>query len=151
MKTATEADQLAWVAADEAARRRLLATRYAQVDAGRIDPALFAGRPLRIGELEWFASAADLARTMDWLRRNGDEQTLGILAISPGGPPSLRQDFAYVGFKGGSEPGVISLTWLVRSRAGAWHAVTGSWNNPEAPVDEAQFLGLMQRALRLVR
>ena len=110
-----------------------------------------AGRPLRIGELEWFASANDLARTLDWLRRNGDPQALAILGISPGGAPSLRQDFDYVGYKGGSEPGVLNLTWLVRNRAGVWHAVTGTWNNPAAALDEARFVGLMQRALQLVR
>jgi hypothetical protein len=63
----------------------------------------------------------------------------------------MKQDYAYAGFKGGSEPGVINLTWLIRNRAGAWHVVTGSWNNPAAPVDEARFTGLMGRALALVR
>ena len=151
LKTAPEADQLAWVAADEAGRRRLLAERYARVDPDRIDPALFAGPPLRIGELEWFASAADLVRTMDWLRRRGDETARAILAISPGGGASLRRDFAYIGFKGGSEPGVLNTTWLVRNQAGQWHVVTASWNNPAAPLEEARFIGLMQRALRLIR
>jgi len=151
LKTAPEADQRAWAAADEAERRRLLASRYAAVDPDRIDAGVFAGPPMRIAELEWFASPADLVRTMDWLRRNGDETARAILAISPGGPPSLRQDFAYVGYKGGSEPGVLSLTWLVRSRAGVWHVVTGSWNDPAAALDEARFIGLMQRALQLVR
>lgn len=151
LKTATDDDLHAWSAADEAQRRRLLADRYVAIDPAGIDPARFAGPPLRIGQLEWFASAEDLVRTMDWLRRHGDDDARAILAISPGGPPTLREDFAYVGFKGGSEPGVINLTWLVRSRAGAWHAVTGSWNNPQAPVDEARFVALMSRALQLVR
>ena len=151
LKTAPDADQRAWFAADEAGRRRLLVSRYDHVDAQSIDPALFAGAPRRIIELEWFASASDLVRTMDWLRRNADPTALAILGINPGGTPSLRQDFAYVGYKGGSEPGVLNLTWLVRNRAGVWHAVTGSWNNTEAAVDEARFLGIMQRALQLVR
>ena len=32
---------------------------------------------------------------------------------------------------------MLNLTWLVRNRAGAWHVVTGSWNNPAAPLEEA--------------
>jgi beta-lactamase class A len=151
LKTAPEADQQAWTAADEAERRRLLADRYANADAERIDPAIFTGRPMRIAELEWFASAADLVRTMDWLRRNGDETARAILAISPGGPPTLRRDFAYIGYKGGSEPGVLNQTWLVRNQAGVWHVVTVSWNNPDAPLEEARFFGLASRALQLVR
>jgi beta-lactamase class A len=151
LKTAPEADRRAFIAANEAERRRLLATLYAEVDTTRIDPSLFAGQPLEIEALEWFASPADLARVMDWFRVNGDETSRQILAISPGGPASMKQDYAYAGFKGGSEPGVINLTWLIRNRAGAWHVVTGSWNNPAAPVDEARFTGLMGRALALVR
>ena len=151
LKTASEADQAAWLAADEAARRRLLADRYGHLDPLAIEPTRFAGQPLRIGELEWFASASDLVRTMDWLRRNGDAATVAILGINVGGAPSVRQDFAYIGYKGGSEPGVLNLTWLVQSRTGAWHAVTGTWNNPAAPVEEGTFLGLMQRTLQLAR
>ena len=41
-----------------------------------------------------------------------------ILAINPGLAPAQRGGFAYVGYKGGSEPGVLNLTWLVRNRAG---------------------------------
>ena len=151
LKTAAEPDQAAWLAANEAERRRLLDTRYAELDPAAIDTSLVTGAPLRIGELGWFASASDLVRTMDWLRRNGDETTLAILAINPAAPRPLRQNFAYVGFKGGSETGVLSGTWLIRNRAGVWHVVTGTWNNPAAPVEEARFFGIMHRALQLVR
>ena len=106
---------------------------------------------MAIDAVEWFASAADLARVMDWLRRNGDETTHGILAISPGMPRPAAAPYGYIGFKGGSEPGVINLTWLVRNNAGVWHAVTGSWNNPAAPVEEGRFIALIARALPLVR
>lgn len=138
-----------WRQADEAGRRRLLAD-YAAIDASRIDISRFSGDPLAL-DVEWYASASDLVRTMDWLRRNGDDTAREILAINPAVPPGQRGDFAYLGYKGGSEPGVISLTWLVRTRVGRWHVVTGSWNNPAAPVDEARFAALMQRAVQLLR
>jgi len=139
----------AWQQADEAARRRMLA-QYADMDPARIDLARFTGSPLHIDSIEWFASAADLVRVMDWFRQSGDETARAILAINPG-VGQLRNELAYIGFKGGSEPGVINLTWLVQGRAGAWHVVTGSWNNPAAPLDEQRFIGLMARAVRLVR
>ncbi len=63
----------------------------------------------------------------------------------------VANGFAYVGYKGGSEPGVLNLTWLVRTRTGVWHVVTGSWNNPPPPLDEARFIGLMARAVQLLR
>ena len=71
----------------------------------RADAAADRHRPLRRqsargSTVEWFASAADLVRTMDWLRRNGDETARAILAINPGLPPRARGDFAYVGYQG---------------------------------------------------
>jgi Beta-lactamase enzyme family len=140
----------AWLQADEAGRRRMLA-QYTEIDAARIEVARFTGNPLHIDSVEWFASAVDLVRAMDWLRRHGDEAARAILAINPALGTQARAELAYVGFKGGSEPGVLNLTWLVRSRAGAWHVVAGSWNDPAAPLDEQRFIGLMTRAVRLVR
>jgi hypothetical protein len=151
LKTAGEEVIAAWASADEEGRRRLLAGRLASVGPDGIDPARFTGQPMRIDELEWFASANDLVRTMDWLRRHGDATTRDILAISPGSPAGISEDFGYVGYKGGSEPGVLNLTWLARTGSGVWYAVTGSWNDPAAPIEESRFAGLMRRALQLVR
>jgi beta-lactamase class A len=151
LKTGPAAALNGWQQADEAGRRQMLATRYANVDAAGVDIARFTGNPLAIDSVEWFASAADMVRTMDWLRRNADETAKAILAVNPALSAQLRGELRYVGYKGGSEPGVINLTWLVQNRAGAWHVVTGSWNNVAAPVDEARLAGLMTRLIQLLR
>ncbi len=139
-----------WQQADEATRRQLLTNEYAARDAARINIALFAGNPVRIDSVEWFASASDLARVMDWLRLHADETAKAILAINPGLPPRART-VAYAGFKGGSEPGVANLTYLVQTRGGAWYAVSAGWNNPAAPVDENRLGGLAARVVLLLR
>jgi len=149
IKTAPAPALNLWRQADEAGRRRLL-TSYARADASRIDVARFSGNPLNL-DIEWFASPSDMVRTMDWLRRNGGETALEILAINPGLGAQLRGELGYVGYKGGSEPGVLSLNWLVRNRAGTWHVVTGSWNNPAAPLEEQRFIGLLARAVQSIR
>ena len=151
LKTAPDALLRAWLSGSEAERRRITTRDLAAASAASIDATRLVAAPTRIETLEWFASTEDLVRTMDWLRRNGDDETLAILSISPGVGGVNRQDFLYLGYKGGSEPGVINLTWLVRSRGGEWFAVSGTWNDPAAPVDEARFVALMQRALNLVR
>jgi hypothetical protein len=148
IKTGGEVDLAAWRVADEAGRRRLLATRYAAIDPNRINFAAFTGNPLAL-DVEWFASPNDLVRIMDWLRREGDDAARAILAINPALAPAQRQALAYAGYKGGSEPGVLSLTWLIRTRGGEWLAITGSWNNPAAPVEESRLIGLMARVIRL--
>jgi beta-lactamase class A len=140
-----------WATADEAGRRRILRERYEEGGAAIEISRLFAAGPTAIETVEWFASATDMARVMNWLRLNGDDTAKAVMAISPGLAGETATAFSYVGFKGGSEPGVINLTYLIRNNQGAWHVVTGSWNNPAAVVDEARFAGLMSRAARLVR
>ncbi|MET1110960.1 MAG: serine hydrolase [Allosphingosinicella sp.] len=139
-----------WKAADEAGRRALL-PRLERVDASTLDPSRLGGRPAEIGAVEWFASPADLVRTLDWLRRAGDRTALDLLAINPGLGPALAKDFAYFGFKGGSEPGVINLSFLLKARSGRWLAVSVTWNNETAALDEARFVALVSRLVSLMK
>ncbi len=140
----------AWLAGDEGERRALLG-RVAGTGAERIDIARLAARPNLIESVEWFASAEDLVRTMDWLRRNGSRETLDILAVNPGLARAAGGRFGYVGYKGGSETGVIAMAYLVKDEAGGWHALAASWNNPLAKVDEDRFALLLTRALGLLQ
>ncbi len=139
-----------WAQASEAERRAMLPS-LAATPPDQIDPAKLTGAPNGIDTIEWFASAEDLVRTMDWLRRNGGSQALEILAINPGIGGGIAGQYDYLGYKGGSEIGVINMTFLVRTKAGAWHAVSGSWNNSKAPLDEQKFVALMTRAVSLIR
>jgi beta-lactamase class A len=140
----------AWKAADETGRRALL-PRLAAVAAPTLDPARLGGRPAEIATVEWFASPADLVRTLDWLRRSGDQTALDLLAINPGLGQALAGHFAYFGYKGGSEPGVLSMSFLLRSREGRWMAVSATWNSEAQPLDEARFAALMSRLVGLMK
>lgn len=138
-----------WAAADVAGRRALL-SELAKVDRETFDYGSFAGPPKAIDTVEWFATPNDVVRALDWIRRN-DRDGVGqaILGINPGIGAAAAADYGNVGFKGGSETGVVNLSFLVRSKAGSWYAVTGSWNDPAAAVDEAKFVGLMSRLVSL--
>lgn len=140
-----------WRDGDEAARRALLDGPVAAIGAGDIDPLVLSGTPHRIDTVEWFASAADLVRVMDWLRRQGGETARAILAINPGLGRGTADGFAFAGFKGGSEPGVLNLTYLLQDRDGAWHVVAANWNDPANALDEARFVGLVGRAVQALR
>lgn len=141
----------AWNAADEAGRRAMLSGSLAAVDAAALDPSRLSGQPMAIGEVEWFASPADLVRTLDWIRRSGDQAALDILAINPGLGRAAAEGFSYMGFKGGSEPGVLNASFLLRNKAGTWIAVSTTWNNQAAPLDEAKFIALMGRLIALMK
>lgn len=139
-----------WAQASEEERRAMLPS-LAATPLDQIDPAKLTGAPNAIDIIEWFASAEDLVRTTDWLRRNGGPRALEILAINPGIGVGAASQYDYFGYKGGSETGVINMTFLVRTKAGGWHAVSGSWNNSKAPLDEQKFVALMTRAVSLIR
>ncbi len=95
--------------------------------------------PIAIERVEWFASAVDLARTMIELRRmesqDGMEPLAHALRINDG----IRLDdtiWPSVSYKGGSEPGVLNLTFLADSESGETWFVSLGWNNTEAVLDE---------------
>ncbi len=138
-----------WLAADEAGRRRLLPD-LAAADLAKVDVPRLNTRPNHIDKVEWFASPAELVRALDWLRRNGGKEVLDILAINPGPAGRTPSTLDYVGYKGGSETGVVAMTFLARSKSGQWFAVAGAWNNPAGPVQEAPFALLVSRAVTLL-
>lgn len=139
-----------YAAAGVAERRRILSE---DVDPVPLDSVSPPSAPDHVASIEWFASAADLARVMDWLRKHSEGEpgapARGILAVNPG----LRLEgdrWSYVGYKGGSEPGVLSMAFLLRDRSAHWFAVAASWNDPSKEVDLGTFAGLVQRTIQLL-
>jgi hypothetical protein len=142
-----------WPMLDEAGKRALLANEIAPAPLSALDPLLFRDGKPRLLDVEWFASPSDLVRTMDWIRRNTGAgpgaEARRILAMNPGVGPAIASTWGYVGYKGGSEPGVISMSFLLQARDGHWYALSASWNDTAAVVDEGRFIALMSRAVEL--
>ncbi len=142
-----------YLAMTAAARRAFLDGPVHDTPIAAIPKTLFQdGRPLRIAELEWFASPNDLVRALDWLRRHLDgpagADLRAILSKNPGLPDATGA-WRYVGYKGGSEPGVLTMAFLLQGKDGSWYAMAGGVNDPAKGVDTLQFTGLMSRALEL--
>jgi beta-lactamase class A len=112
--------------------------------------AAFAGGPKAI-DIEWFASPADLVKLFSHMRKTADSKVFDILEIIPSDTAAYRKNWSYIGFKGGSEPGVLNFTWLLRDKAGAWHVLTLGWNNAAAVVDRVKMEGIAQRILLMPR
>lgn len=133
---------------DVAQRRAYLDAQVAKLERGE-GPRLLA--PTRIGEIEWFASARDLARTFAWLLDHGLREAgplRGVLGIEAG-IASAGDGRRWVGYKGGSETGVLNLSFLLENADGSWQVVIATWNDPAAPVDAVRFRGIVERALAL--
>lgn len=130
-------------------RRALLRDHAARLEAGAVDVGSVAEKPAYIDSIEWFASATDGVALLDWLRRHGGD-ALPIMAVNPGIAPADAARWRYLGYKGGSEPGVIAMNFLAQGKDGTWYAVSGAWNDATARVDEAKFGALMTRALNVL-
>jgi hypothetical protein len=142
-------ERRAWETGSMKSRRALLNSLRPSV--AQIDRAAFGDRPAFIETIEWFSASIDIASTFEALRQSNNKEAMAILAINRPLPASEIRRFAYVGYKGGSEAGVMSMSYLLQSKTGEWYTVTGTWNNPAAAVDERKFESMMQRAVALVR
>lgn len=133
--------------ATEAQQRDLLKKEADALKFERIDLVQLGSGPVAIESIEWFASPADIANLLNTIRRTGNQAALDVMAINKGVSPTSAAKWEYLGYKGGSEPGVISMSFLAQSQAGDWYAISGSWNNAAKEVDNAAFAALMARLL----
>jgi len=125
-----------YTAASQAGRRALLA---AVVDRAPL-PALTAGwtTPRDIDSVEWFASANDICHVYASLaalaRRPGLSTVAGVLEINDGGLGLDPVQWPTTWFKGGDEPGVLTLTYMATTRTGHSYVIAVLAENPSAPI-----------------
>ena len=136
--------------ASEAAQRDLLDSQASALTLDKIDNETLSKGPTAIDTVEWFASANDILWLMSHLKAQANDEALAIMGINPGLSPAAAKKWRYVGYKGGSEPGVISMSYLLQSPSGQWKVVTGSWNDAVAEVDNAKFAALMERLVAVI-
>ncbi|MFL0356630.1 serine hydrolase [Erythrobacter sp. GH1-10] len=138
-------------AADDAGQRAILdGLTEADVSQEKVQAAFGSDTPGAI-DIEWFASPNDLARLLARLNAYENPAARQVMAVAPQLTGAQGDAWDYVGFKGGSEPGVLNFTWLLRDGNGdAWIATVG-WNNPEAGVETTTLYAIAQRMLALPR
>jgi len=134
------------------AQRRILLEE--ELTSLQYDDVTFVEDVVLPDSVEWFASMQDMAACMNWFRLQGADAAgkpaLDIMAKNPGVSIDAGA-WPYVGFKGGSETGVVCMVFLLQHSSGDWYAVSGAWVNPAAEVDSVAFAGVMQRAIELLR
>ena len=141
-----------YVAATGAGRRALLATVIDRAPLPTVSAAEAWTAPRDINSLEWFASADDICRVYASLaaldRRPGLSPIGELLSLNDGGLQLDRARWKTIWFKGGSEPGVLTLAYLATTRAGQSYVVAVLAENPSAPIDEATAAPAMLSAVK---
>ena len=104
--------------------------------------------PEKIDQIEWFASATDICRAYAGLWRENEPQIGAALSINDGGIGLDRSADPTVWFKGGSEPGVLTLNYLIRSANGRITVTSVLLGNPNANINEWTAIGVGFAAVR---
>jgi hypothetical protein len=103
--------------------------------------------PRDVNSLEWFASPTDICHLYGTLAAQARQPKLAplghTLSINSGGLPLSPGLWRTVWFKGGSEPGVLTLNYLATTRSGRAYVVSALAANPAAPLPASASLRLL--------
>ncbi len=139
-----------FIRGDDAVQRKLIESNRDRLILSNVDGVSFTAGPRFIDSLEWFASPNDIARLMVDLRARQSKTLFAAMAINNGVGPAAAAGWSYLGYKGGSENGVLSMSLLGQRKSdGKWFVVTASWNNPDANVGTEDLIGRVTRLLKL--
>ena len=141
-----------YIAASEASRLALLAGTVDRAPLPAAAAAQAWTTPRDINSLEWFASADDICRAYTSLaalaRRPGLSPIGQVLSLNDGGLQLDPAQWKTTWFKGGSEPGVLTLTYLATTRTGQSYVVTVLAENPSQPINEAKAAPVLLSAIK---
>lgn len=139
-----------YAGADTEARRQLL---------GELPGGLLEMNEVSVTEavwahgIDWFATGSDVARAHLRLQDMAAEDPGGtvreVMSINPG---VATDGWPYVGFKGGSGPGVLALSWYVEDAAGIPHSlvIQLAADDPTATADVGYVSDLAAQGIALL-
>ena len=126
-----------YLALDPAGRQAMLSGTVDRVPLSSLSATPWTG-PRDIGSLEWFASPTDICHVFASLATLARQPKLaplaGILERNAGDMSLDPSRWRRVWFKGGSEPGVLTLSYLATTRTGQAYVASVLAENPSAPL-----------------
>lgn len=141
-----------YLAADTEERRRILEEEISALDYQDLLAATEQQTaPAHIDVIEWFASPTDLTNVMLTLKTMAEsdfalQPLLEIMALETQ-LPFDGETWPYVGFKGGSELGVLHGTWMLRRHDNRWFVLSIGFNDTEQGIDMEAAVGAMAAAV----
>jgi Beta-lactamase enzyme family len=124
---------------------RLRAADLAALDAIPLSQLHAWTPPELIDQLEWFASPTDICRAYAGLWRENAQPGMGAiggaLSINDGGIGLNRAAYPLIWFKGGSEPGVLTVNYLARAADGQLLVSSLMLTSPGRALNEAAITG----------
>jgi beta-lactamase class A len=147
-----------YIAANGAGRQALLASTVDRAPLPAVAAAQAWVTPWDIDTIEWFASPDDICRSFAGLQQLAAQPRLAplgpVLSANNGGVGLDPAQWPTVWFKGGSEPGVLTLGYLATNSKGQTFVVVAMLSDPAAAPSPSALSGLLaivRGAFELVR
>ncbi|TQS28778.1 serine hydrolase [Microbispora sp. KK1-11] len=140
-----------YLSLDRSRRYRYLATTVARTPLTEVKAW---NKPRDIDRLEWFASPGDVCRAFSGLSALNTPPLGEVMSANDAGLGLDAKAWPTVWFKGGSEPGVLSMGYLARDAAGRTYVVTALTGDPRTALDEnsagAELLALVRGSFAML-
>jgi hypothetical protein len=141
-----------YLATPQAQRGAFLASSVDPLPLGAIASG-FSTDPRYVDQIEWFFAPHDVCRAFAGLQELSREPSLSatlptVLSREVGGIGLDPREWRVVWFKGGSEPGVLTLGWLARNRRGETFVVEAMVSNPDAVLSADSITDLVELGRR---
>lgn len=140
-----------FILSDESIKRKILKKEISKISLDKVGTnGVSMTEPTFIKEIEWFGSTNDLCEAMKSLKNQNSPEVLDALSKNV---PYLNLDaksvWSYGGYKGGSEPGVITMTYLLQNKNSDWGCVSVAWHNEKKVINSWVFFDFVSKILKL--
>jgi hypothetical protein len=142
---------------------KLSSTERASFLSSSVDPLSLSqvqasAEPRDVSSIEWFASPLEMCRAFEGLQelstQPGQAPIGSILSTNTGDIEPSKSTWPTVWFKGGSEPGVLTLGYLAKDSSGHTFVFVAMVENPSAALPlsaTADLLAIVKGAFGLVK
>jgi hypothetical protein len=103
-------------------------------------------KPRHITDVEWYATPQEVCKLNFLIQKNKDTKIREIMAVNAPFAQENRS-FAYTGYKGGSEPGVLEMSYLLKKNDNKWSCLFIGQNNTATNINHSKFFQLAQSIL----
>jgi hypothetical protein len=151
----TDQELATYLAASDAGKREILANEkrgFAELEA-YFEQHGVPTTPTRIDTVEYFANRFDMCGTLMALHQMAKDWRLQPVAeaLTLADPLGIdREDWIYVGFKGGSELGVLAGNWLLQRKDGRLFVMSGAFNDRFKALDMGRIIEILQAAVKIL-
>lgn len=107
-------------------------------------------QPRYINKMEWFASTDDICKTILKIKIQSDQDKTIYDILSKNTPfiwTEKDQNFSYAGYKGGSEEGVITMTYLLKLKNQKWICLSMGVNDEKQNLNDTSVFNTFQAIL----